>query len=84
MVITFKINTILTSRVHARWPSTQIWGKPFFSLKFIKGHGDGIHKVPGGTMKEVPMIVIIILALDVILIKEVVLLHILTVDLIRL
>ncbi|KAK2701739.1 hypothetical protein QYM36_019620 [Artemia franciscana] len=45
-------------------------GNTFFNLEIIKGYRDRIYKVLGGIMKEIPEIVIIIRALEVILIKE--------------
>ncbi|KAK2727565.1 hypothetical protein QYM36_008145 [Artemia franciscana] len=55
-------------RQMTRHPNT---GNTFFNLEIIKGYRDRIYKVLGGIMKEVPEIVIIIRALEVILIKEI-------------
>ncbi|KAK2702345.1 hypothetical protein QYM36_019045 [Artemia franciscana] len=54
-------------RQMTRHPNT---GNTFFNLDIIKGYRDRIYKVLGGIMKEIPEIVIIIRALEVILIKE--------------
>ncbi|KAK2702093.1 hypothetical protein QYM36_019293 [Artemia franciscana] len=46
------------------------YGEYFFNIEIIKGYRDRIYKVLGGIMKEIPEIVIIIRAIEVILIKE--------------